>query len=180
MKTVLHVGCGQKGLALPPEYGAYKEVRLDCDPSVDPDVLASVVAMPMVPDNTHNAVFASHVLEHLYRHEVAQALAEFLRVLKPGGKFECRAPDLQSVTGRVAMDEAESVVYQSGLGPVTPLDMIYGMRSMVAAGNHFMAHRCGFTKSVMEKALFTAGFGKITVDRDASPFELKARGFKGE
>ena len=152
MKKVLHVGCGPKGLAMPVEFAAYKEIRVDCDPGVEPDILASVIAMPMVDSNSVEAVYASHILEHLYAHEVNQALTEFCRVLRPGGMFSMRTPDLQSVTGRVAMDEADAVVYQSGLGPVTALDMIYGMRSMVAAGNSFMAHKTGFTKKTLEKA----------------------------
>lgn len=180
MKTLLHVGCGPRNLTIPPEFGSYKETRLDCDPAVEPDVLASVVAMPMVETGTYDLVYASHVLEHLYAHEVSLAFAEFLRVLKPGGVFRMRCPDLQSVTGRVACDEAETVVYQSGLGPVTPLDMIYGMRSMVSRGNVFMAHKCGFTKKVLSDALGTAGFYRVLIDRDSSPYELNAKAHKPE
>lgn len=180
MRTVLHVGCGPKGMPLPPEFGAYKEIRLDCDPTVEPDILASIVAMPQVPDSSHDAVYASHILEHLYAHEVHGALRELLRVVKPGCRVTVRSPDLQSVAGRIAADEPERPVYQSGLGPVTPMDMFFGMRSMTAAGNVFMAHRTGFTKSIIDKAMHLAGFVNITVDRDTSPWELIVKGRKPE
>jgi len=173
MKFLLHAGCGSKLNKPPREYAAYKEVRLDCNKLVDPDIIASIVAMPQVDDNRYDAIFCSHVLEHLFSHEVGMALAEFARVLKPGGELWVQCPDLQAIGGRLALDQADVVVYRGGIGPVSPLDMIYGHRGAIGAGNTFMAHRTGFTQSVLKNALDTAGFLSVKIDRDTA-FELKA------
>lgn len=179
MKRLLHAGCGSKVNKLPFKYGAFKEVRLDANPQVQPDILASIVAMPMVESESYEAAFCSHTLEHLYCHEVAMALAEFLRVLKPGGELHLQVPDLQSIGGRLALDQADHAVYQSPVGSICPLDMIYGHRGAVGSGNLFMAHRTGFTAGVLSKALEAAGFVKVSVTRDHG-FELFATANKPE
>ncbi len=48
-------------------------------------------------DNTFSAVYASHVLEHLYLVEAQQLLAECRRVTKPGGVLRIVVPDLRSM-----------------------------------------------------------------------------------
>jgi ubiquinone/menaquinone biosynthesis C-methylase UbiE len=177
VKTVLHVGCGSKVNKPPAEFGAYKEVRLDCNRMVQPDILASVVAMPMIEDGTHDGVFASHVLEHLFAHEAAMALSEFFRILRPGGKVLIQVPDLQTIGGRLACDKADEAVYTSAIGYITPLDMLYGHRGSIGAGNLFMGHRMGYTQSILSKALRHAGFDSIEVDRGVE-YELKCRALK--
>jgi len=49
------------------------------------------------PDNTFSAIYASHVLEHLYRSQGLVLLSECKRVLKPGGVLRLVVPDLQSM-----------------------------------------------------------------------------------
>jgi SAM-dependent methyltransferase len=179
MKTVLHVGCGSKVNKPPAEFGAYREIRLDCNRMVEPDIVASVVAMPMIEDETYDGVFASHVLEHLYAHEAAMAVAEFFRVLRVGGKVLIQVPDLQTIGGRLACDRADEAIYHSAIGYITPLDMLYGHRGSIGAGNLFMGHRMGYTQSVLVKALRHAGFDGIEVDRGVE-YELKVRAVKPE
>lgn len=48
------------------------------------------------PDNSFEAVYHSHVLEHLPRREAPFFLRECLRVLKPGGVIRIAAPDLEA------------------------------------------------------------------------------------
>ena len=177
-KQLLHCGCGSKVNKPPREFAAYKETRLDINRGVDPDIISSVVAMPMVPDASYDSLFCSHTIEHLYAHEVAMALLEFHRVLKPEGTVWIQVPDLQSIGGKIALDMADSAVYMSANGPITPLDMLYGQRSMIGQGNFYMAHKTGFTSSVLERALYTAGFGQIKITR-APEFELRGIASKG-
>ncbi len=177
MKTLLHVGCGSKVNKPPREFLAYKEVRMDCNRLVEPDILASIVAMPMVESDSVDAVFGAHVLEHLYAHEAAMALAEFFRVIKPGGYVYVQVPDLQTIGGRLAADQADQILYQASIGHITALDMLYGHRGSIGAGNLFMGHRYGYTANVLKKALLNAGFGEVAVDRETE-YELKARAYK--
>ena len=89
-----------------------------------------------------------------------QALAEFVRVLKDDGLLLITCPDLQSVCERVARGELASPLYNSDAGPIAALDVLYGHREAMAAGNLFMAHRCGFTLEVLANTLQACGFAR--------------------
>lgn len=166
----LHVGCGHD--RLPPYFGEeVEEVRVDIDPAVEPDVVTSMLDLGPVPGE-FDLVWSSHCLEHVFGHEVPQALAEFLRVLKPGGSAVIFVPDLADVR------PTEEVLYESPAGPITGLDIIFGHRTSVAAGREFMAHRTGFTSETLEAALREAGFAAVTVKR-LPHYNLMATATKG-
>ena len=170
-RTVLHVGCGPADPGkLPSAYfpadGSWRELRLDIDPDVAPDIVASLTDMGAVPDASVDAVWSAHNLEHLWAHEVPVALAEFLRVLRPGGFALVTMPDLQQVAELVAAGKLEDAAYVSPMGPIAPLDMLYGYRPAVAGGNAFMGHRTGFTAGTLARHLATAGFVGVGVERD--------------
>ena len=76
-----------------------------------------------------DAVYSSHNVEHLYSHEVAVALREMRRVLKPAGFVMIKVPDLQAVAGYVADGKLEDALYLSSMGPIAPLDILYGHAS---------------------------------------------------
>jgi len=48
-------------------------------------------------DNSVSAIYASHVLEHLYRSQALALISECKRTLKPGGVLRLVVPDLQSM-----------------------------------------------------------------------------------
>ena len=174
----LHVGCGPKYKDRTPFLNQnWSEIRLDIDASVQPDVIGTMTDMKAVDDVSVDAVFSSHNIEHLYPHEVPIALAEFYRVLKPNGFVLLTCPDLQSVCTLVADDQLTEPAYQSGMGPITPLDILYGHRASMKAGNLYMSHRCGFTKRVLAMTLSSAGFDTAVKARPAA-FDLWAVGLK--
>lgn len=152
---LLHVGCG--GNSYPTWLGSFdEEVRLDIDPQHSPDIVASMTDMGDI--GGFDALFSCHCIEHLYRHEVPIALAEFYRVLRPGGVALIIVPDLEDVK---ANDE---VRYVSPSGPVTGADMIYGMTRLVEDNPH-MAHHTGFVSETLESALKEAGFSSVHMVR---------------
>ena len=172
---LLHVGCGPKRLAQTTRFfreGQWQETRLDIDPAVQPDVLGSLTDMGAIPDASMQAVFSSHNLEHLYPHEVPKALAEMRRVLDAQGVLVLTCPDLQAVAQRVADDQLLEPAYQSPAGPIAPFDMLYGHRPAMAAGNLFMAHRCGFTLRVLMGVIQQAGFVGLAGLRRPDLFDL--------
>lgn len=148
----------------------WAELRLDIDDSVKPDLVGTMTDMSAVADASVDAVFLSHNIEHLYPHEVPQALAEFLRVLKPDGFAVITCPDLQSVCALIAEDKLTEPAYTSPAGPIAPLDILYGHRPPMARGNLYMAHRCGFTQKVLTGTLQAAGFANVAAKRRGHPY----------
>lgn len=178
--TVLNVGCGprlRQRLHKHFHGREWREIRLDIDPAVDPDILCSITDMSPVASASVNAIWSSHSLEHVHRHEVPGALAQFLRVLKPAGLLLLTVPDLQQVAELVAADRLEDQAYVSPSGPITPLDMIYGHTPSLARGYFSMAHKTGFTRRSLHQSLAEAGFAEVQVRRGGS-FDLWAIAYK--
>ena len=161
-RSFLHVGCGgsTKEHAAPGFRGDdWREIRLDMDASVAPDIVASMTDMAAVPDAAVDAIYSAHNIEHLYAHEVPLAFAEFFRVLKPDGFLVLACPDLRSICDLVAQDKPDVPAYLTASAePITPLDVLYGHRRAMAEGNLFMAHRYGFTQRTLMDTARAAGF----------------------
>ncbi len=181
IRQVLHVGCGARAQGklhtafAGPGWG---EVRLDIDPSVTPDIVATITNMAPIESATMGALYSSHNLEHLAAHEVPLALAEFARVLAPDGIALITVPDLQSVAALIAAGNLTDQAYMSPLGPIAPLDILYGFRPAIAQGNDFMGHRTGFTDRSLLIALMAAGFADAVVQRSTGSFSLWAIAFR--
>ena len=175
MKKLLHVGCGPKTKAQTtrafntPEW---QEIRLDIDKSVSPDVIGTMTDMSEIETGSVNAIYSSHNIEHLYPHEVGIALSEFHRVLADDGFVMLTCPDLQSVCALVAEDKLLEAAYTSPAGPIAPIDMLYGFRPSMAAGNLYMSHRSGFTQKTLIGTFKHFGFKSVAGARREAYFDL--------
>ena len=180
---VLHVGCGANSTTrLHPMFkdGAWDEVRLDIDTSTNPDISGSIVDMrEFAEDESCDAIWASHVIEHLAQHEVDKALREFRRVLVPSGFALIRTPDIESVAQFILDGRINDVIYTSPAGPITPLDMIYGHGASIARGEDAMRHGIAFTQDSMAEVLLKAGFAELRVTRTGT-YEVWAIAFMPE
>lgn len=183
-KRILHVGPGHRsnGARLPAAFQGieWQEIRLDIDPLNEPDIVGSMLDMGAVADASVDAIYSSHNIEHVHAHEVPQVLKEFLRVLKPDGFLVVTCPDLQTVCQLVAEDKLGDAAYTSQAGPITPLDILYGHGAALAAGHHYMAHKCGFTLKTLTQALQAAGFQAIGGKRRSRALDLWAVASKGK
>ena len=176
-KTVLYVGCGPDHVLGKHGFDAegWREIRLDIDPECAPDLVGSMTDLSAVADESMNAVYSSHNIEHLHPQEVPVALKEFLRVLHPEGTLVLTCPDLQSVCALVAQDKLLEPAYHTGTGmPIAPLDILYGHRPSLAAGKPYMAHNCGFTARTLAGSLKSAGFSAVGVLGHKESFALYA------
>ena len=160
MKTFLHVGCGHEDKSQINGFNNdnWKEIRLDIDKNVNPDIEGTLTDMSLVKTGSVDAVYSSHNIEHIYPHEVPIALKEFYRVLKDDGIVVIACPDLQSVCEAVVNDRLLEPLYESSAGPISPIDILYGYRKDVAKGNEYMAHKGGFTYTSLNASFFEAGF----------------------
>lgn len=120
-------------------------VTVDIDPVNRPDILADVTNMISVANESCDEVTAGHVLEHLEWPDSFIALAEFARVLKPGGVVKIAVPDMSSLIRMLL--SGESAFHVMGL--------IYGLGGRT---NTFERHRYGFTPGMLTDILETLGF----------------------
>jgi SAM-dependent methyltransferase len=180
---VLHVGSGPAtGKRLHPIFKSarWEEVRLDIDDNTKPDISGSIVDLHnFADDESCDAIWASHVLEHLLGHEVSKALSEFRRVLVPSGFALIRTPDIEAVAQFILDGRIRDVIYTSPAGPITPLDMIYGHGASIQHGADAMRHGTAFTADSMAHYLIQAGFAELRVTRTAT-FEVWAAAFMPE
>ena len=175
IKKFLHVGCGKKNIDNTPfPKSIWEEIRFDIDPSVNPDVIGTMTEMHQIKDNSLDAIYSSHNIEHLYPHEVIIALKEFKKKLKPNGFTLITCPDLKSACSLVCQDQLLEPAYESFRGSVAPIDIIYGHRTSIKKGNIYMAHKCGFTEKALISVLQQAGFLQVMSKTRPSEFDIWA------
>jgi len=176
--SVLNVGGNSKAIALPPVFAGYEHLLLDIDPKGAPDLLCDARELLTTPAAQYDAVYCSHNLEHYYRHDVKKVLAGFVHVLKPDGFAHIRVPDIIAVMKTVVARnlELDDVLYQSPAGPIQALDVLYGWSVEIErSGVDFFAHKTGFSRLLLTKALTAAGFQ--TVYATAGNLEISAFAF---
>jgi SAM-dependent methyltransferase len=172
-RVFLNAGCGTKGDSrLPAMFRSWEQVRVDLNPAMEPDIVASVVDLSAIEDSSVNAIWCAHCMEHLYAHQVPLALMEFRRVLKDDGFVCIVVPDLQEVAQWISNDRLQETIYESAAGPVTAQDMIWGFGPALFHGMMGMAHHCGFTPTVLLEHLKNAGFSEIVLRRKPERLEL--------
>ena len=167
IKRLLNAGSGpgpaRRIARLVSEQG-WEEVRFDIDPEVKPDVEGSILDLgASFEPQTFDAVWSSHVLEHLYAHQVFPTLRQLHRVLKADGFALIMTPDLESVAHFIVEHGIAAIAYNSPAGPIRPLDMLYGHSRAIEDGHHYMAHRTGFTAERLGNLLLMAGFATVSV-----------------
>lgn len=150
---LLHAGCGKSRLPQQFTEAGAKEIRLDIDPDVEPDIVASIHDMGDI--GGFDGVYSSHCLEHLHWDDAGKAMQEFYRVLNPGGFAFVMVPDL---TGILPTDD-EVYKTHSGMG-ITGLDMYFGYRGYTQA-NPYMRHQCGFIPATLGRMMRDAGFQHV-------------------
>ena len=176
-KILLNVGAGhpKSGARIPDAFQSaeWKEVRLDIDPANEPDVIGTMLDMSAVANESADALYSSHTIEHLYPNEIPQAMKEFLRVLKPQGYAVITCPDLQAAAEMIAQDKLMDTAYTTGSGMVvTPFDIVYSHREYTGRDKPYMAHHCGFTLKVLNGTLRSNGFASVAGKRRARGLDL--------
>jgi len=167
----LNVGCGSSN-RIPKYFRQWRQVRVDIDSSLKPDVVASIADLSSVADRSVDAIWCSHCIEHLFAYQVPAALSEFRRVLRADG-FACIiVPDLQTIAHWISADKLHETIYESKAGPVTAHDMIWGFGPAIARGKTAMAHGCGFAPTLFLNYLKEAGFREIVLRRKQESLEL--------
>ena len=133
MMKMLNIGVGDR----PITYKDYQVISLDIRPEVKPDIVSDCRKIPE-PDESYDAVYSSHTLEHFGRNEILPILLEWLRVLKPGGILMIIVPNLEYV--------AKDIL--SGMMTSETFDILYGAQEY---STNF--HKMGFTPNILKEFL---------------------------
>ncbi len=108
---------------------------------------------------TVDAIYTSHMLEHLDRAEARSFLAECRRVLKPGGIVRLAVPDLRNAIDEyLQRSDADSFLLRLQFDLDKPRRPAARLRRMVSGGrgHHWMYDRDSLTALVV-----AAGFVKV-------------------
>jgi predicted SAM-dependent methyltransferase len=122
---------------------------LESAPGVD--VVADIGQRLPYDDDAADLIYASHLLEHFPTADVPRLLAEWRRVLQPGGVLLVAVPDLEVV--------ASMLVERRGwfTPPNAPwLGVLYGGQK-----DEYDFHKTGFTAPWLAYLLREAGFGEV-------------------
>ena len=176
--NVLNIGGGAKGIELPAHYDGFEKIWLDIDERLEPDICLDVRELITLDAKQFDAVFGSHILEHIYPHELQNVLDGCYRIIKDERWCEFHVPDCKAAIMMAAQNQGNlgTPLYTSPAGIVTVRDMLWGYASFVADFGAAQAHKDGFTSESLYAALRKAGFNYIFMG--AGSYEIAAVAFK--
>jgi hypothetical protein len=163
-RRLLNVGGHSRFIPLPAAYDQFEHILLDLDPDAGADIVLDAKDLTSLEPQQFDAVYCSHNLERVRQHEVLVVLAGFRHVLKPGGLAHIIVPDLQELMLACVQQgiDLDGLLYESPMGPITPLDVLYGHSGMIRqSGQDFYTHRTGFSRSTLANVVEVSGFGPM-------------------
>lgn len=147
----INVGCGSR----------VKDGWVNCDlahnPDAprEPDILCDARHIPL-DDGVADEVMAIHLLEHFYVWEAYDALREWWRLLRPGGRLVLELPDLEKCCRNILNGVREKAPGQLGM---------WGLYGDPRLENPLMCHRWAWTPKSLKSALGEVGFVSVATER---------------
>lgn len=178
-KKVVNIGANKAKLDFK-LFNDYQEIKVDICEDVNPDIVASITNMEVIPSKSVDGIWASHIVEHIFWHELPIAFAQMKRILKDNGIAIIMCPNLSMVADKIK-DNINEVLYTTPAGSITALDMIYGFREFTKLGMEGMMHKIGFTPRLMGEVLdslnlkneiYCYNFDIVAVIGDISDYSL--------
>ncbi len=130
-------------------------------PAWSPEVRSCDLRRPLpFEDQTVDAIYSSHLLEHLYLREAERLLGECRRVLRPGAILRLALPDFTDIAGRVVdePDDAEVARRANHDLHAHPTDRPHGLgrvRHALSGAYHRWQPTAAFVTELMRGAGFT-------------------------
>lgn len=130
----------------------------------NPDLVADVRNLNMLPSDTYEEILAQDVLEHLPIIDIETTIEEWYRLLRIGGVLKLRIPNLIGLLH--LLEDTRSARNQVDL-----IRCLFGTQAY--KGDY---HLSGFTSTLIENYLKEAGFAEISfLPKDQWLFEIKAK-----
>lgn len=137
----LHLGCANKR--------KNGWINIDIRQTSVTDVVAPIQQLPY-DDQSVDAIYCRHTLEHLAPQDAAAAVVEWARVLRDGGQLQVIVPNL--------VYHARQIIRGRDRDLRRALNSIYGHRDPSRGGDVEDAHRWGYVRSSLQQLLEERGF----------------------
>lgn len=131
----LHLGCGARKL------DGFLNIDFKSTPATD--IVCDVRRLPF-PSQSVELIESYHLIEHLGRHDLPPVLANWYRILKPGGRLAIECPDIDEAMSRYLGGDAKM------------LDSIYGLQRYRGDTHYF-----GYSFASLKSLLSASGFVNI-------------------
>nr|AER23948.1 hypothetical protein var071 [Variovorax sp. HH01] len=163
----LNIGCGGRRIE------GYTGIDAVDRPAAD--IIARADSIPL-EDGSVEEIMAIHLWEHFYRWECDAVIAEWSRLLKPGGALVLEMPNLRKC--------CENILSNRVRGGKEPDQLSYwGLYGDPRQGDQFMAHRWGWMPETLKPFLEAHGFTDVVerptkfhpAGRDHRDFRMEAR-----
>lgn len=118
------------------------------------------------PPDYADAIAAIHVIEHFYAWEAADLLADWYRILKPGGKLILELPCMDKVIFYLHTCMQKQA-------PIHEAFSWFVFWGDPRRRDPMMCHRWGYTKEMMQQALIAAGFAQIEFQEPRYHFPMR-------
>jgi len=135
-KVALNLGCGDAPIPNIINCDLYSPLA---------DVVADLCELSVFEDGSADCIESHHAIEHLPLADVPRAIAEWHRVLKPGGALVLTCPDLDAVTRLWLKSDRSLDSYEAR--------MLFGSQE-----HQGMFHKSGYSSTTMRRLLSTCGF----------------------
>jgi predicted SAM-dependent methyltransferase len=142
----LNVGAGSRR----PAGYFHLDVEENPDAPSPLDLLCDAKAIPL-PDGCASELMAIHVFEHFYRWEIEGVLAEWKRLLRPGGRLVLELPNLVKCCQNYLDGRMKGGKHPDQLAR-------WGIYGDPRTGNHWMCHPWGYSPEELIGLLHAAGF----------------------
>ena len=134
----LHLGCGEKYIE-----GFIHVDLLEFDHI---DYKTSIDKLYFAADDSIELIYASHLLEHVGRHEFKNVLAEWYRALKPSGVLRIAVPDFEALISHYRINHNLQEV----------LGLLIGGQK-----DEYDYHKMIFDEEFLKEALVNVGFKDV-------------------
>lgn len=122
-------------------------INVDLHARHNPDLVADITKLDMLPSQGFDEIVAQDVLEHLERQKVQGAVVEWANLLAVGGVLRVRVPSLEHMLKALCRPENRSAKKADEI-----IHLIFGTQAYT--GDY---HLSGFTAAVLEARLENAG-----------------------